>query len=329
MTDRKRNESDRAFLPPSAERWIYEYRDHALVGKQEETVAAYVRILRQVAQWIAGRPENQGQFSPGLLTPQAVAAYMSEQAKVYTPGHLKRVRSVLNGFSLWLIARGELDIVPTRGISLPARIQVAPLALTEQQRAVLTALVERRADPRGKALFYLGYAAGCRVSELSHLLLEHTAVDAQEGRLRVGVPGGVERTILLANEAREALYAYLTSGKRAQSAYVFTSQRERPKVPHGDRDGWRLRESAIHAWFQKLRESALPEERDLLGGLTFHNLRRDFEFRAREAGFTEDELATYLGRGHGRGSTANKAQVSRAGADPEQLRRKLHKLRTT
>ena len=126
------------------------------------------------------------------------------------------------------------------------------------------------------------------MSEISYLLLEHTEVNAQEGKLRLGIPGGHERTISLADEAREALYAYLISGKRSQSAYVFTSQRERANVPHGDRDGWRLRESAIHAWFQELRGAATPEEWELIGKLTFHDLRRDFAFRAREAGFTDD-----------------------------------------
>ena len=210
--------------------------------------------------------------------------------------HLKRVRSVLNGFCLWLIAQGELEIAPARGISLPAKPSgFARRAHRNSSARPSLPLSSGDAGLRGKAIFSLGYAAGCRVSEISHLLLEHTAVNAREGRLRLGIPGRAERTIILAGEAREALYAYLISGKRAQSAYLFTSQRERAKVPHGDRDGWRLRESAIHAWFQELRGAATPEEWELIGELTFHDLRRDFAFRAREAGFSETELAAYLG----------------------------------
>ena len=323
MTERERDEGS---VSPDPRPWIEEYQEHALTGKQEVTVAAYVRILRQVTQWIARRSENQGQFYPKLLTPEAVAAYMSEQANVYSPSHLKRVRSVLNGFCLWLIAQGELEIAPVRGISLPSSAPVSPGALTQQQRETLSTLVERHAGLRGKAIFSLGYAAGCRVSEISHLLLEHTEANAREGRLRLGIPGRAERTIILAGEAREALYAYLISGKRAQSAYLFTSQRERAKVPHGDRDGWRLRESAIHSWFQELRGAATPEEWELIGELTFHDLRRDFAFRAREAGFSETELAAYLGLGHH--PIAGDGAGKRREVDPEQLREKLLRLKS-
>jgi site-specific recombinase XerD len=326
MTERERDESSGTILPPGAEQWIARYQEYVLAGKQEETIAAYIRILRQVAHWIAGLPENQGQFSPGLLTPETVTSYISEQADVYSPSHLKRVRSVLNGFCLWLIAQGELEIAPVRGISLPAKAPVSPGVLTQQQRETLSTLVERRAGLRGKAIFSLGYAAGCRVSEISHLLLEHTEANAREGRLRLGIPGRAERTIILAGEAREALYAYLISGKRAQSAYLFTSQRERVNVPYGDRDGWRLRESAIHAWFQELRWAAAPEEWELIGELTFHDLRRDFAFRARETGFSETELAAYLGLGHR--PIAGDGAGKRREVDPEQLREKLLRLKS-
>ena len=325
MSRSEQSERGDLLQSPGAERWIEGYRERVLSGKRAETVKSYLRVLHQVIHWLS---KQSGQFHPSLLTPEAVAAYLGEMAAMYSPSHLKRVKSVLNGFSLWLIAQGELAVAPTRDISIPGRPSSPPGVLTREQRTALHTLVERDADARGRAIFSLGYAAGCSVSEISHLLLEHAAVDAQEGRLRVGVPGGEKRTILLAYEAREALYAYLTSGKRAQSAYVFTSQRERPSVPSGDRDGWRLRESAIHAWFQQLREAATPEEWELIGALTFHSLRRDFEFRAREAGFTEDELAAYLGRVRKRGQYAGKARESRSGVDPELLREKLHRLKS-
>ncbi|MGH9821640.1 MAG: hypothetical protein ACREDR_00055, partial [Blastocatellia bacterium] len=83
----------------------------------------------------------------------------------------------------------------------------------------------------------------------------------------------------------------------------------------------------IHDWFQRLRGAATAEEWDLIGALTFHNLRRDFEFCAREAGFTEDELAAYLGRGRKRGP--NEVRGSHSGVDPQQLREKLLRLRST
>lgn len=326
MTEGEHDESSGAVLPPGAEQWIMEYRNRALTGKREETVAAYVRVLSQVTQWIAGLPENQGRFSPGLLTPETIASYMREHAHVYSPSHLMRVRSVLHGFGLWLIAQGELADCPTGGISLPARAAaVSPGALTEQQRKALRTLIERSAGVRGRAIFYLSYAAGCRVREVSSLLLEHTDVSEQGGTLHLGIPGGTERDIVLAASASQPLFLYISSGKREQSAYVFTSQRQRPVVPSGDSDGWRLRESSIHAWFKALKLSATDEERSLIGTLTFHDLRIDFEQRAREAGLDESDLDAYMGRAAS--SEASRADRSRTPPNSDRIRTLLQGLK--
>ena len=197
-------------------------------------------------------------------------------------------------------------------------------------------VVERANDIRGEAIFALGYWAGCRVSDVSHLMMEHTHVTSKAGWIHVGHKGDKWRDIDLVNEARRPLHAYLIAvayerdeHKKKQklhepsSTYVFTSQREKLPIPEGERDGWRLTEDGIHLWFQRLKKNATKEEWDLIHDITFHDLRHDFAHRAREAGWSIEEVAYYLGHITNKGTpaiqtTARYTQVSR-----EQVKEKL------
>ena len=180
--------------------------------------------------------------------------------------------------------------------------------LSPDQRFVLRNLVEKAGDLCGKALFALGYFAGCRVSDVAHLLMEHTYVGPKIGWLHVGHKGEKFRDIDLLNEARRPLYDYIQHGGREKaSPYVFTSQRS----PH-------LTEDGIHSWFRVLKQQASKEEWELIAPLSFHDLRHDFAHRAREAGWTLEEVAYYLGHVTTRGTpaiqtTVRYTQVSRAG----------------
>jgi site-specific recombinase XerD len=280
-----------------------------LSGKADGTVDAYARILRQLTQWIAARPGNSGRFNPEAFTRTALETYLRELATAkYSVSHRARIKAVAGGFARWLIEEKELlRRNPARGVEIPAQSALAPRGLDVDQRYVLRELVETAEDPRGAALFALGYWAGCRVSDVSWLPFEHTHVGPKVGWLRVGYKGGKTREIDLINEARKPLDNYLRHGGRdAQSAYVFTSQR-----------GERLSEAGIHHWFRTLKAQANKEQWPLIASITFHDLRHDFAHRAREAGWTLEEVAYYLGHVTKKGTpailtTARYTQVSRA-----------------
>lgn len=114
------------------------------------------------------------------------------------------------------------------------------------------------------------------------------------------------------NEARKPLHEYLLHGGRDHaSPYVFTSQRSA-----------HLTEAGIHHWFRTLKRSATREQWDLIADITFHGLRHDFAHRAREAGWTLEEIAYYLGHVTVKGTpaiqtTVRYTQVSRAEAQRE------------
>lgn len=109
------------------------------------------------------------------------------------------------------------------------------------------------------------------------------------------------------NEARRPLYEYLQHGGRdTTSLYVFTSQRSS-----------HLTEDGIHAWFRRLKHQANHEEWELIADLSFHDLRHDFAHRVREAGWSLEEVAYYLGHVTMKGTpaiqtTVRYTQVSRA-----------------
>ncbi len=304
----------------SAESWIQDYIKEELVGKSEKTVDVYQRILRQFTSWLAFLPGHHGQFHPVQITRSTVELYDQQLAQAHISiSHRNRIKSVLSGFCRWLIDEKEvLTRNPTRRLVIPPQQQLAPRVLSEKQRTILRMLAANDDDPRGEAIFSLGYWAGCRVSDISHLLVEHTHVGKKIGWLHVGYKGGKWREIDLVNEARGPLYEYLHSQARQsrESVYVFVSQRNP-----------RLSEDGIHVWFQKLRARATKDQWDEIANITFHDLRHDFAHRAREAGWTLEEVAYYLGHVTNKGApaiqtTARYTQVSR-----EQVKEKLKALK--
>jgi site-specific recombinase XerD len=297
------------FPQSGAEIWIDEYHQTRLAQKDSATVDAYMRILRQFTGWVAECPGHGNHFEPEQLTTTAVELYLSAlKGQGYSVSHRTRVKSVISQFCQWLIEEKEvLRRNPTRGVEIKVQQTLAPRILSPDQRFVLRTLVEQEEDLRGRAIFALGYWAGCRVSDIAHLRMEHAHIGPQIGWLHVGHKGEKYRDIDLLNEARRPLYDYLRHGGHDESSpYVFTSQRHA-----------QLTEAGIHHWFRALKRQANKEQWELVASLSFHDLRHDFAHRAREAGWTLEEIAYYLGHVTVKGTpaiqtTARYTQVSRA-----------------
>ena len=288
--------------------------------------------MRQVSSFVASLPGSNGQFHPRYLTRTAVGAYLDKlQEEAHSTTHQERVKVVINGFAQWLIAEGELRANPTRGITISAQALLAPRELSNEQRLVLKNLVERATDQgdlRGAAIFALGYWAGCRVSDVSHLLVRNTGVGPKIGKLTVGYKQGKYREILLLNQVRGPLYTYLQHGKRERSsAYVFTSQRETLPAPEEDLDGWRLSEKGIHQWFGALKRTATTEEWSSVQDVTFHDLRHDFAHRAKQAGLEDGELAIYLGHITKRGAPAIQTTARYTQPSMDHVKEKLTRMK--
>lgn len=292
---------------------LQEY-EHFLSNKAEGTIDAYVRTTRHVVAWIAQRPGNGGCFHPRQLTKTAVEVYLAflEQEGL-SLNHRARVKSTISSFARWLIEeKGLLQRNPTRGIDLPSQQMLAPRELSEDQRYILRSLVEQEGDRRSAAIFALGYWAGCRVSDVSWLQMAHTHVGPKIGWLHIGYKGGKWRDIDLMNEARKPLYEYLNASGDTDRTYVFTSQRSE-----------RLTEEGIHHWFRALKAGATKDQWELIHDLTFHDLRHDFAHRAREAGWSLEEVAYYLGHVTKKGTPAIQTTVRYTQVSREQVKEKL------
>ena len=126
-------------------------------------MTAYARTLRQFMTWLTGLPGHDSQFRAEQFTRSALEVYLSALDKQdYSVSHRERVKAAVSGFSRWLIEdRGLLRRNPSRGIHIASEGILAPRELELEQRIILRDLVERAEDARGKAIFALGYWAGC------------------------------------------------------------------------------------------------------------------------------------------------------------------------
>lgn len=326
-----------------------------------KTQYAYARILKDFATWVARQPGSHDQFLPKAVTKTAVHTYFNEKKSErkpftkaeqersvvpislqehplrYSPTSLNRIKVALNGFLLWLIERGDLMTNPVKGLVIPRMAARPPRFLTNAERYALKNIIERMTasqvrkknevvagDLRGAAIFALGYYAGLRVSDVSHLLVRDTHLGPKVGWIHAGYKRETYRDLDLLNEARGPLYEFLQHGKReATSAYVFTSQRSKKVVPPDDEDGWRLTEDGIHQWFQDVRAAATVDEAALVDDITFHDLRHDFGHRLREQGWALEEVAYYLGHVNADGTPSIQTTVRYTQVGREQVKQKI------
>ena len=289
-----------------------------LSGKAEGTTDAYLRTVRRLMAWVAERPGNGGQFQPRQLTKTAIEIYLASlEQEGFSINHRARVKSTISSFARFLLEeKGLLQRNPTRGIDLPSVPMLAPRELSEDQRYILRSLVEQEGDRRGAALFALGYWAGCRVSDVSWLEMAHSHVGPKVGWLHVGYKGGKWRDIDLMNEARKPLYEYLQATRDTERRYAFPSQRSE-----------RLTEEGIHHWFRTLKAQATKDQWEYIADLTFHDLRHDFAHRAREAGWSLEEVAYYLGHVTKKGIPAIQTTVRYTQVNREQVKEKLKRVK--
>ncbi len=301
--------------------WIEAYQQGCLEHLPSSTVAVYVSILRQFLRWVIERAKKGEVFQPDHLTTPIIERYLFDLSNQgYSFTHRKRVKSVITHFCQWLVDEQRmLSQNPARGVKLAQPPEVKPASpptLPPQVRAILHNLVKRD-DLRGQALFALGYWAGCRVTDLTHLRMEHTHVGGKNGWLHLGEQSSKVRDIDLANEARRPLHAYLQKRARDEpSPYVFTSQRSA-----------RLSEAGLHHWFRSFKQQAAADEQAVIADISFHDLRDDFAHRALSSGWTLEETAYYLGHITLRGTPAVQTTVRYAQMTRAQVKEKIKMLK--
>lgn len=144
----------------------------------------------------------------------------------------------LRGFYKFLTREGIIPNDPSRLIDLPKTGLKLPNVFSVVEIGRLLTAPDSR-TPRGLrdiAMLELLYAAGLRVSELIGVKLQEVNLEA--GFVRVMGKGAKERIVPIGQHARQAIQAYLASGRPALlksliSPYLFVARAGQPMTRQG------------------------------------------------------------------------------------------------
>lgn len=302
-----------------------EFKD-SLQGRDAKTVKAYVLALGSFASWLEIQPGGSP-FDAGKIDTVAIDSYLAHLVNHRRSPHTQRLAvTALRAYGDWAVSQGLLSRNPARRVSLPPVEQMAPRELTSDQRFALKTLVKRDNSPRFSAIFALGYWTGLRISEIATLRLEDVTVNQRSGSINVvDSKGGKNRQLDLHNESRRALREYLATRERdLNSQHLFTSQRATWLRERGKPDN--LSPRGISYLWSKMKHSAPFQFHELIADVTMHDLRHDFAHRARQSGWTLEEIAVYLGHQTQSGTPAIATTVRYTLPSRKQLKRRLKTL---
>jgi integrase/recombinase XerD len=179
-------------------------------GLADLTLAAYRRDLQAFAGWL----EKERATGLNAVVAGDVEAYLAWRfARRAQPRSAARYTSTLKRFYRYLLRENLIAADPTLNLDSPKLPRSLPKTLTE---ADVERLLDRTeiATPLGlrdRAMLETLYATGLRVSELVGLKL--TALNVNDGVLRVTGKGNKDRLVPLGEEAVQWLRRYLEEAR--------------------------------------------------------------------------------------------------------------------
>ena len=139
--------------------------------------------------------------------------------------------SAIKGFYTYLESEGLIEEGLPK-IETPKGETKLPSVLTKEEviRLISAPKEEEPHGLRDKAMLYLMYASGCRVSEL--LLLKLKDIDWEEERIKIHGKGAKERIVPVAKEALFLTKMYIEEARKKnkgqKSPYLFLSREGKP-----------------------------------------------------------------------------------------------------
>ncbi len=214
--------------------WLRIFVDHLKVdqGSSIHTINAYTRDLKQFAEFLSADLKS--------ATESDLERFMSMLKKrEQKPTSIARKISALKQFYRFLILENELKEDPTLFIEARVPSRNLPKPLDPNALVQLLKAVDEGLDYSGKfaedlklrdrAMVYLLYATGVRVSELISISVSNTDIEA--GYLKVMGKRSKERIVPFAPIAGELLYHYLTDARpnfQTESDVLFIGQTGEP-----------------------------------------------------------------------------------------------------
>jgi integrase/recombinase XerD len=211
-------------------------------GLARNTIEAYRRDLKLLAQWLAQRGTALDQVQAADLSAYFGALNnMPSRAKGSGTAHRTgirastqaRIHSSLKRFYQYLLRMGRMKIDPSQHLEAPRKPQRFPKTLSEADIEALLAApdTETPLGLRDRAMLEVLYASGLRVSELVGLKVASVSEDM--GLVRIMGKGAKERLVPLGEEALSWLQRYMRGARMEllsgrASDYVFVTRRGGP-----------------------------------------------------------------------------------------------------
>ncbi|MFY1707869.1 tyrosine recombinase [Tritonibacter scottomollicae] len=198
--------------PDDDVQWISTFLDAqaAELGAARNTLLAYGRDLRNLAQWMAGQGLNFSRMQQGDVESYLISCDAEGLSRATRARRLSAVKQIYR-FAFeegWREDNPALQIKgPGRAKSLPKTLEIAEVDLLLQAARVTGRTEADRL--RNTCLMELLYATGMRVSELVSLPV--SAARGDPNMLLILGKGGKERMVPLSPPARAALAVWLST----------------------------------------------------------------------------------------------------------------------
>lgn len=180
-------------------------------GLSENTWSAYEKDLVQAAHFL----KRAGVSGWAAVTHDQLAAWLHWLAdeKFTESSQARKLSAMRMLFRRHLVPKGVRGDDPTELLNGPKFRRKLPQTLTaaEMERLLASPTGQDAYAVRDRAMLELFYSSGLRISELCGLTLQQ--VDLEHGFVRVFGKGAKERVVPLGGKARDAVQAYLLSGR--------------------------------------------------------------------------------------------------------------------
>lgn len=190
---------------------VYLQRLETLRGVSPHTLKAYGKDLSDLAGYLEGR----GILSPAEVTPRSLRGWLAElDDRGLAKASVQRKLSAARSFFADLVAEGELETHPMLGLRRRRTERYLPSVLGKGEVESLLAAPDLRkpGGRRDRAILELMYSAGTRAAET--VGLDRSALDLDQGLVRIFGKGSKERLSALGSHAVKALRAYLNDPLR-------------------------------------------------------------------------------------------------------------------
>ena len=198
------------------------YSEEFIKSKSPSTKKTYRHALEQFEKWL-----NQNDcdlYGYARTDVQSYMDFLSIRKK--SPATIHKVYQAIVSFSKWSSKEVAIDAI--RIVKSPSPLQVAPKALSKNDRMKLIRDVDRSGASRDFAIIILGLNTGIRLSELVNLDISDIDISERKGSLKIrSGKGNKERSIPLNAECRRALSIYLEERNDNLPALFISNRHQR------------------------------------------------------------------------------------------------------